>query len=78
MDESFKKQNWEELRLIAHRIKPSFSYVGLPEIQIMLSEIESYSQTKTDLEKIPSMISQVQQTSKSAFNDLKNELIGLK
>src|SRR6185369_13884798 len=76
MNESFQKQNWEELRLIAHRIKPSYSYVGLPEIQITLAEIESCSHTKTDLEKIPQMISQVQQTSKSAFKDLEKELNG--
>jgi PAS domain S-box-containing protein len=78
LNESFQKQNWEQLRLIAHRIKPSYSYVGLPEIQIMLSEIESCSLSKTDLEKIPVIISQVKHTSVSAFNDLKKELNGMK
>ena len=78
MNASFQKQNWEELRLIAHRIKPSYSYVGLPEIQIMLSEIESCSDSKTNLEKIPVMISQVEKTSNNAFKDLEKELNGLK
>ena len=78
LNESFQKQNWEELRLIAHRIKPSYSYVGLPEIQIMLSEIESCSHTKDDINKIPVIISQVKQTSNAAFKDLENELNDLK
>jgi len=53
MDECFKKKNWEELRLIAHRIKPSFAYMGLSDTQKMLAEIEVCSDSKTNLEKIP-------------------------
>src|SRR5207247_2105405 len=74
MNESFQEQNWEELRHIAHRIKPSYSYIGLPEVQLVLSEIESCSHAKTDLEKIPGMMLRVRQTSQTAFKDLEQEL----
>lgn len=78
MNECFKKQNWEELRLIAHRIKPSYSYMGLGDTQKLLAEIESCSDSKTNLEKIPELISNVKQSSQSAFAELEEELTGMK
>ncbi len=78
MDECFKKQNWEELRLIAHRIKPSFAYMGLADTQKMLAEIETCSDSKTNLEKIPQLISNVHRSSESAFKELEKELGELK
>ncbi len=78
MNEHFKTQNWEELRQIAHRIKPSYSYMGLPEMQKVLAEIEACSDSKTGLEKIPELMSCVCETSKSAFAELKKELTSYK
>jgi HPt (histidine-containing phosphotransfer) domain-containing protein len=78
MDECFKKQNWNELRTIAHRIKPSFAFMGLSLTQQMLAEIENCSDSKTNLEKIPELISCIHKTSESAFKALEKELGGLK
>jgi HPt (histidine-containing phosphotransfer) domain-containing protein len=77
MNERFRQQNWEELRNIAHRIKPSYTYVGLAEIHKMLAEIErealeNHSQTNVD--KVSTLISEVGSKSKEAFKALKEEL----
>ncbi len=78
MNEKFKQQSWEDLRNVAHRIKPSYTYVGLGEIQKMLAEIENNSMTKTNLEAIPQLITQVEEQSRSAFKALEVELQKLK
>ena len=78
MNEKFKQQNWEELKDIAHRIKPSYTYVGLGEIHKMLAEIESCSISKTNLETIPELLITVEKQSQAAFRALEAELSKLK
>ncbi|MFM8432074.1 MAG: response regulator, partial [Bacteroidota bacterium] len=79
MNEHFKRQNWEELRQIAHRIKPSFTYIGLPDIQKALAEIERLT---ADSSKEPATVSQllgrVDTASRSVFQQLQQELATLR
>ncbi len=78
MNEKFNQQNWEDLKNIAHRIKPSYTYIGLGRIHKMLAEIEDNSSTKTNLESIPELINSVEIQSLEAFKALEAELIKLK
>lgn len=78
MVSQFEKKNWDELRMIAHRIKPSFSYVGAHDIQKDLSTIESYSLEKINLEKIGLLIEEVNNSSVHVFGALQDHLQNLK
>ena len=78
MNEKIRQQSWQDLRDIAHRIKPSFTYVGLKEIHKMLAEIEDKSMTGLNLESIPQLLSSVEIQSHAAFKALEFELAKLK
>ena len=78
MNEKFNQQSWEDLKNIAHRIKPSYTYVGLGNIHKMLAEIEDNSSTKTNLDSLPDLINNVEMQSQMAFKALEAELIKLK
>jgi len=78
MNEKFKQQNWEELRNIAHKIKSTYTYVGLSDVQKLLAEIEQYSTSKTNLEKLPHLMEEVESKSKEAFKALEEELDHMK
>jgi PAS domain S-box-containing protein len=78
MNEKFKAQNWNDLKDIAHRIKPSYTYVGLKQIHLMLAEIENNSITKTNLDSIPQLMSNVESQTQAAFKVLEEELLKLK
>jgi HPt (histidine-containing phosphotransfer) domain-containing protein len=78
MEEKFLTQSWEDLRNIAHRIKPTYTYVGLSDIHQVLSKIEKCCQTKTNLETISEMIEQVETLSETAFTELQKELNAMK
>jgi signal transduction histidine kinase/ActR/RegA family two-component response regulator/HPt (histidine-containing phosphotransfer) domain-containing protein len=78
MNECFKKQNWEELRKIAHRIRPSFAYIGMPEIQTTLAMIESWSEEKGDKSVVSDLMNEVEFGSRKAFEQLREELTTLK
>lgn len=78
MQACFEKQNWEELRQIAHRIKPSFGYIGLPDTQKALGEIERLSEQHAAPEQVNQLMNEVQAVSKSAFAQLSQELVSMK
>ncbi len=75
MNEHFKQRNWEELRQIAHRIKPSFTYIGLHDIQKALGEIERLTlDTPEEPKNVDVLLTQVQNVSNSIFSQLRYEL----
>ena len=79
MNEHFKSQNWNELRMIAHRIRPSFTYIGLPDLQKKLGEIERLTSSPENVSpEVSSLIYEVDLVSKSAFRQLEAELSHLK
>jgi len=78
MNEKFKQQSWEDLRNVAHRIKPSYTYIGLGEIHKMLAEIEDISSTQTNLDSIPGLMNTVEIQSQAAFKALEAELVRMK
>ena len=78
MNECYRKQNWEELRKIIHRIKPSFAYVGMQEIQNTLGKIESWNDEKGDKKIVSELLNEVESGSRKAFDQLRKELVSLK
>ncbi len=78
MNECTKKQNWEEVKLIAHRIKPSFVYMGLSDTQKLLAEIEMCNESKAELGKIPGLLETIQKSTQLAFRELGKKLKGMK
>ncbi len=78
MNTCYQQNNWDELRKIAHRIKPSFSYIGLSGTQNTLAEIEKLSEEASQPEKVGELMQTVGATCKSAFSQLENALNGMK
>jgi HPt (histidine-containing phosphotransfer) domain-containing protein len=78
MNEKFQKQNWMEVSHIAHRMKPSYIYVGLKDIHKLLAEIEQCSKENPEPDKIHNLIEEVETKSRMAFEDLEKELVHLK
>ncbi len=78
MKECFKENKWEELGKIAHRIKPSFAYVGLQDLQTTLTKIESCAENKGDKKAVNELLNQVQNNTNNAFEQLRKELISMK
>ena len=75
---NFKQQNWEEVRKIAHRIRPSFGYIGMSDIQQTLVKIETLSEEHKDPEQVNSLIQEVESFTRQACDLLKGELVSLK
>jgi HPt (histidine-containing phosphotransfer) domain-containing protein len=46
MEQHVKTQDWEELRIKAHSLKPQADYMGIPSLKAVLMEIEESVQNK--------------------------------
>lgn len=78
MTECLQNQNWSELRSIAHRIKPSFGYIGKQNIQSALSKIETCAEESGNRTGVDELIREVSTSSLQAFEELRKELVNLK
>jgi len=78
MNRCLEAKDWVSLRQIAHRIKPSFAYIGLPETQKTLAEIEKLSEEAHEPSKVAGLMTEVDTVCKSAFSQLEETLNTLK
>lgn len=67
-------QDWPEVRLIAHKMKPQLIYMGIHSIQQDVELIEQYSNQKIHLDQIPAMAAKTEKYCLLAIEQLKEEL----
>lgn len=73
LKEKCKISDWENIKAEAHKLKPSFSYVGLHSSYENLVTIESYARNKEKLSEIQLLVEAVEKD----FNSVKNEVLEL-
>ncbi len=78
MNTCLETKDWVRLKQIAHRIKPSFAYIGLPDTQKTLAEIEKLSEETQEAPKVAELMSEVDTVCKSAFSQLEETLSTMK
>lgn len=77
MKMSLMSSDWEGLRQAAHKIKPSFNYVGIKELNNLCAKIEEFARQKSNMEEIKQMVNRIETVSTLAFKELEEELTTL-
>ena len=72
--EGIRESNWEKIRQSAHKIKPSFSYIGLKELSTCAAEIEACAKNKENLSKISELYKHLNSACLEAFSELEQEI----
>jgi CheY-like chemotaxis protein/two-component sensor histidine kinase len=70
----FQNQQWDLLSGSAHKIKPSFHFVGAFETEALLKNIEDTARSKTNLEKLPELVSKFLDTCSRTLEYVKSEI----
>ncbi|MBA3285534.1 MAG: Hpt domain-containing protein, partial [Nitrosopumilus sp.] len=73
LEENFNKKDWVALRAAAHKMKPSFSFVGIKELEPVIKEIEECAEKESELDSLPEKISKIRQISIKAIVELEKE-----
>lgn len=66
---SFKE--WDNLYKSVHKFIPSFDFIGAETIVNDLKNLEDYSKTKLNLEKIPNLISNIKDFCNKVIKEIK-------
>jgi CheY-like chemotaxis protein len=68
------QQNWAGIQSSAHKIKPSFHFVGITELKDPIANLEKYAKERVNLEAIPGLVHKVVEVCNKAIEELKQEL----
>lgn len=74
MRKYYERENWEDLMMEAHKIRPSFNFMGTREMEEAAKAIENYASRQTELEKIESFIEKIEKNIEEVYEELKDEL----
>ncbi len=50
------EKRYEELKVVAHSLKPQVSYMGIKHLETTIKEIELFAGSKTNTDQLPSKI----------------------
>lgn len=76
MKDQLSNQNYDGLRGTAHALKPQIIYMGIQGGEDLIKKIESMAGTKTDVEKLPEMLTGFDTLCQQAIVELKEEIGG--
>ncbi|MGZ4034903.1 MAG: Hpt domain-containing protein [Bacteroidia bacterium] len=73
MDKYLDKKDWKSLHGVAHKIKASFSFMGIKELENDINLIEEYALSQTNLNLLPDIISHLKNVCNEAMKELEIE-----
>ena len=73
IDIYLKEKNWKSLKGVAHKMKPSFSFMGIKELEKSILLVEEYCENETQLDQLPELISTIRKVCGLAILELEVE-----
>lgn len=74
LETTLSQQDWTGVHAAAHKIKPSFHFVGLTVLKEPIATIEKYAKERVNLEAVPPLVDQILNVCNKAIAELKEEL----
>ena len=71
---NLENKNWEEVKIIAHSLKPQMGYMGIKSLEQDLRTIEDYAGNNVRLEQLPGLVQHLETVLEKAFAELRKEL----
>lgn len=71
IEAAFQNKDWNDLKKTAHKMKPTFEYVGIKNLRNLVSEVQTLAENKSELEKLPGLIKTIKQTCEQASSELR-------
>ncbi len=70
LERHLSNKDWKMVRAVAHKMKPSFTFVGVKELTGVMGLIEEYAESQTHLELIPDLLVKVKSSCAKAMIEL--------
>jgi PAS domain S-box-containing protein len=67
-------KQWQEVRGAAHKMKPSMDFIGIHSLKSVVASIENNAHDQKNLDKLPTMIAEVETVCEKAMQELESML----
>lgn len=74
IERNVENEDWENVRAEAHKLKPTFQYVGLSESHMLIAEVETKARNKEELETISRLVESVKSNFNQVQSSIKNKI----
>ncbi|BDC99365.1 Hpt domain-containing protein [Persicobacter psychrovividus] len=71
MKEACQSQDWARLGALAHKVKPSISFMGISSLEALILEIEHSGKDAKNLDKMAGMVEEFEQGCEAAYVELR-------
>lgn len=78
LEKHLNAKDWKSLRGTAHKMKPSFSFMGIKHLESVIKTVEEYAANETNLELLPEMITLIKNSCSEAIAELATEKVNIK
>lgn len=75
MDEAVLEKNWERLSRLAHKVKPTFTLMGLEDLKVLVVFIETNSAVGNDLDEVKKVTREFIDKCRNVIPALANEIL---
>ena len=67
------EKKWDSIHFIAHKIKPSFQFVGIKALEEVIVNIETYAKEQNNLDLLPPLVFQLTSIYEASVEELNEE-----
>jgi HPt (histidine-containing phosphotransfer) domain-containing protein len=73
MEKHLEKKDWMALKATAHKMKPSFSFMGVKELEESIHDIEQNCAEEKNLDQLPGLIERIKTMTEDVIRELERE-----
>lgn len=73
MEMHLNNKDWKRLKATAHKMKPSFSFMGIKELENSIFLVEEYCEKEMHFEQLPELIAKIRNICSLAIIELEEE-----
>ena len=73
LETHLKNKDWPALRATSHKMKPSFSFMGVKELEESIHTIEEYCAAEKNLDQLPGLIESIKTITEDVIKELEKE-----
>jgi PAS domain S-box-containing protein len=73
-----ENKDWENVANITHKMKPSFAYLSMKQLESLVQEIHFFAKNRENLEKIPKLVKNTKSMLEYTIQLLENEIKNMK
>jgi HPt (histidine-containing phosphotransfer) domain-containing protein len=73
LDKHLNNKDWPALRATAHKMKPSYSFMGVKQLEEMVHSVEALSNDEAGREQLPELLKKIRSITNEVIEELREE-----